>query len=142
MADEPFPNLVGVSVKQTSEKTEAYNCIAWAFEDNTRWWWPMRGCYWPIKHFRLSIREAFDQAFEGLGWKELPSGQTVGDSTKRIALYEIAGEPTHAARWLGAGVWTSKLGSDIDLQHELGDLDGPLYGSVARIYVKDSSPPV
>ena len=27
--------------------THRYNCIAWAFGDDTRWWWPAYGAFWP-----------------------------------------------------------------------------------------------
>jgi hypothetical protein len=35
-----------------------------------------------------------------------------------IALYSADGELTHAARRLDNGRWTSKLGPDIDIEHD------------------------
>jgi hypothetical protein len=53
---------------------------------------------------------------------------------EKIALYATPdGEPTHAARQLLNGKWTSKLGRWQDIEHELDGLVGELYGTVRRI---------
>jgi hypothetical protein len=43
------------------------------------------------------------------------------------------GTPSHAARQLRDGTWTSKLGMSEDIQHALEDLTGEVYGSVVHI---------
>jgi hypothetical protein len=43
------------------------------------------------------------------------------------------GEPTHAARQLPNGKWTSKLGRWQDIEHELDGLVGEMYGTVKQI---------
>jgi len=55
---------------------------------------------------------------------------------EKIALYALQGVPSHAARLLANGLWTSKLGADIDLSHDLSELEGPRYGQVIKIYCK------
>jgi hypothetical protein len=40
------------------------------------------------------------------------------------------GEPTHAARQLPNGKWTSKLGRWQDIEYELDGLVGKMYGTV------------
>jgi hypothetical protein len=46
---------------------------------------------------------------------------------------DAAGIPTHAARQLTSGAWTSKLGNAADIEHELRALEGEIYGVVALI---------
>ena len=40
-----FPNLAADDYTVASPKTQAYNCVAWAAGDASRWWEP--GIYWP-----------------------------------------------------------------------------------------------
>ena len=59
----------------------------------------------------------------------------------RIALYATTtGTPTHAARQLPDGRWTSKLGRWEDIEHRLPDLEGESYGAVVQI-MKRPTPP-
>jgi hypothetical protein len=50
----------------------------------------------------------------------------------KVAIFvDVVGVPTHAARQLDNGGWTSKLGSWVDIAHgELAGLEGEEYGSV------------
>jgi hypothetical protein len=45
----------------------------------------------------------------------------------------VDGTPTHAARQLPDGTWTSKLGISEDIQHALDDLAGAVYRAVVQI---------
>jgi hypothetical protein len=45
----------------------------------------------------------------------------------------MTGKPTHAARQVGYGKWTSKLGSLVDIEHDINGVSGTRYGSVAVI---------
>lgn len=132
-----FPNLGDVESKKTSEPDFCYNCIAWAFEDNTRFWWPnMQGAYWPRPaNSSQSDLEAFDDWLLADGWVQVATAE-FENGFKKVALYAQAGAPTHAARLLPSGVWTSKLGQNIDLSHALSDLEGPTYGQVLKIFRK------
>jgi hypothetical protein len=62
---------------------------------------------------------------------------------RKIGLYaDAAGKPTHAARQLASGEWTSKIGRDEDIVHEsLGQLEGAAYGHVVRVFRKSTAPP-
>jgi hypothetical protein len=132
----PFPNLSGVAAKKTSDKTDRYNCIAWAFRDSRRHWWPnQRRSYWPIDTLGLSIAGAFEKWFVSDGWEQCDSGD-LDVGFEKIALFGTGGVPKHAARQLPTGLWTSKLGPDIDLSHTLNDLIGPAYGAPMRFYRK------
>src|SRR6476661_5040408 len=43
------PNLRRTRFKVNSRADAAYNCVAWAAGDTSRWWWPMDDPfhYWP-----------------------------------------------------------------------------------------------
>jgi hypothetical protein len=135
--NQDFPRIGDVASKKTSEATDRYNCIAWAFGDNTRWWWPIKRRYWPLSFENKTPMDAFIELFDAYGWA-LTNNRTLEAGQKKIALYAslMDGQPTHAARQLPNGSWTSKLGKDIDLTHQLADLEGPAYGTVVRVFKK------
>jgi hypothetical protein len=76
--------------------------------------------------------EAFRDAFVALGY-EVCNDDTLEGGYEKVALFALAGRPTHAARQLSTGRWTSKLGPMEDIEHALPDLTGTLYGSVVLI---------
>jgi hypothetical protein len=135
-----FPALVGSGYTVTSPATDNYNCLAWAAGDSGRWWWPdrMGAAYWPAGVAREETMSAFLAAFATLGFAPADSDNAEPNVTK-IAIYARAGIPTHAARQLPGGRWTSKLGQAEDIEHALADLVGPVYGDVAVILVRAGS---
>ena len=130
-----FPRLTDTAAKKTSEPTAQYNCIAWAFEDNTKWWWPMRRRYWPLSYDGLTTMEAFLKLLATDGWVKTDN-RFFESGARKIALYAnvFDGQPTHAARLLENGAWTSKLGENIDISHDLHELEGPTYGTVVAVF--------
>ena len=61
---------------------------------------------------------------------------------EKVALYvSKEGKVTHAARQLLDGQWTSKLGGQYDVSHTLDALEGPEYGSVAKILKRSINGP-
>lgn len=55
---------------------------------------------------------------------------------EKVALYAKHNQPKHAARQLEDGRWTSKIGSNVDIEHaSLRAVEGPLYGTAA-MYLK------
>jgi hypothetical protein len=53
---------------------------------------------------------------------------------EKIAIFaDATGSPTHAARQLTSGRWTSKLGEAEDIEHELRAIEGDIYGTVVAI---------
>ncbi len=132
-----FPNLCNVAEKQTSPVDGRYNCIAWAFKDNRRWWWPCKHprVYWPLDFSKKTEMEAFEDLFDQDGWEQTENC-VYEISYEKVALYTLNNEPTHAARLLENGTWTSKLGPGIDLGHSLECLNGPEYGSLFKVYRK------
>lgn len=82
--------------------------------------------------------EAFINLFETIGYTVCENGD-LEEGIQKIALFEKDNEPTHAARQLPNGEWTSKLGSHIDVSHSLAAMEGGMYGKavvfMARKYL-------
>jgi hypothetical protein len=134
---DAFPNLQPDDYQVTSPATPRYNCIAWAAgKDDTSWWPPgdFNGYYWPPNLARDATIESFVKAFERLGYQVCDNNYVEPDVDK-VAIYaDASGAPTHAARQLESGSWSSKLGKAQDIEHNtLTALEGGLYGHVARI---------
>ena len=133
------PDLTADTCILTSPKSNRYNCIAWALGDTTRWWWPvpLRGLsYWPPGIPREETLAAFIQAFGTQNYAPCADG-SLQDGIEKVALFakRIAGElsPTHAARQLESGEWTSKMGSLEDISHVGVDaVNGPIYGTAIQ----------
>jgi hypothetical protein len=129
-----FPGLRGSGYQVTSPRADRYNCIAWAADDVSNWWWPDEpnqpdSSFWPPGVPRAHTLDAFCEAFATLGYAVCDDEQPeVG--YEKVALFSVNGEPTHAARLLTSGRWTSKLGPMEDIEHGLPDLEGDVYGTV------------
>jgi hypothetical protein len=134
---DALPNLTEQNCRETSQKTRAYNCIAWAAGDDQHWWWPgpIRG-YWPLNVPREETLEAFILAFGTLGYRECADG-SLEANIEKVALYAelVSGVlvPTHAARQLQDGCWTSKIGAFEDVEHlTVNDVNCAAYGTPVR----------
>jgi len=135
--DINFPRLDRSDYEITSHSTSTYNCIAWAAgESGSRPWWPRfdeqlerMGYYWPPGAPEEETVGAFIRCFEILEYEVCDSSGLEGEYEK-VVIYAKDGSPTHAARQLPSGKWTSKLGADADISHDISALDGPLYGCV------------
>ncbi len=130
-----FPQLSRSAYTITSPATPEYNCIAWAAGDTERWWWPVAGsyAYWPSDVPVQETLAAFMKAFATIGFMPCDDAHTE-QGYEKVALYvDQNGKPTHAARQLPNGRWTSKLGKIEDIEHEFEGVTGSVYGSVAQI---------
>jgi hypothetical protein len=130
-----FPQLNILNHVETSPATTRYNCVAWAAGNDTRWWWPdaHNTGYWPPKVPREETIEAFIRAYGTLGYVEC-NDATLEPGYEKIAIYATHSmgvhSPTHAAKQLPDGRWTSKLGVCEDITHTAVDcLVGPRYGA-------------
>ena len=129
-----FPRLAIGRCIVTSPETTSYNCIAWAAADTARWWWPTGRYYWPPGAQRTASLKAFEEAFATLGFRRLQNPDADESTVEMVAIYARPdGIPTHAARQLPSGRWTSKCGAGVDIEHELDGLEGDLYGSVVLV---------
>lgn len=130
---ESFPGLRESEFHVTSPADTGYNCIAWAAGEVLRWWEPdpFDQYYWPDGAARSGTLDAFVQAFTTIGYERCESEQLEEHYEKAALFVDAAGSPTHAARQLRSGRWTSKLGQHVDIEHDLRDLEGEKYGKVA-----------
>lgn len=136
--EDLFPALRSSAFLVTSPRARDYNCIAWAAGDVAAWWWPDADAdndaiHWPPDVLCEETLAAFVAAFATLGYepceREAPEA-----GYEKVALFAGPdGVPTHAARQLPSGRWTSKLGFLEDIEHELHNLDGELYGAVVLV---------
>lgn len=128
-----FPRLRVGSFHVTSPRNLHYNCIAWAAGDVSIWWWPIgdpRDTHWPTAAPRVLTLEAFRDAFASLGYSVCAGDEQEADFEKIAVFADTSGNPTHAARQLPNGRWTSKLGYAEDIEHALRDVEGDIYGTV------------
>lgn len=131
---DSFPNLHRHKYVETSPAVRRYNCIAWAVHVDTKWWWPdaVGVYYWPPNVPRNESVVAFTQAFATRGFVPSSSGAFESGKEKIVLYVDRSGKPTHAARQLTDGSWTSKLGESIDIMHvDEHCLTGPVYGQVS-----------
>jgi len=132
-----FPNLNISNHIITSNADPGYNCIAWAYGSNSKWFWPVKRSYWPANVTREATIEAFVELFASIRYQccDNPSHET---EYEKIAIYALDGIPTHAARQLNNGKWASKLGEDVDIEHDsLECLYGPIYGNTVTIMKRE-----
>ncbi len=134
-----FPNLNRDEYRVTSPASDRYNCIAWAAGDADNWWWPDpdpdSDSYWPATAPREETLASFRTVFESLGYRECATAEPE-PGFEKVAIYAKDDLPTHAARQLPNGSWTSKLGEWQDIEHQsLNALTGmaSIYGEVALL---------
>ncbi len=136
-----FPGLRGAGYVITSPADDRYNCIAWAAQDTGRWWWPADDSYWPEGAPREETIGAFIAAYGELGFISCDD-PLLESGYEKLAIYAAPdGTPTHVARQLPSGFWSSKLGQLQDIQHQLEDLAGPVYGSCAQFLKRERPSP-
>ena len=139
-----LPNLKRADYSVTSDQTpfsgtvnRPYNCIAWAAEENARWWWPGNtNCYWPPSIQSICTLDAFVAAFGTLRYKKCANGNPEPNMEKVAIYVDATGLPTHMARQLPSGRWTSKLGEWEDIEHRnplvLEGVGPERYGTVGQ----------
>ena len=94
--------------------------------------------YWPMEAPRAYSIDAYIRAFETLDFTPC-TDSGVEPGFEKVALYALGDEPTHAARQLPNGEWTSKLGQLEDIEHTLEGLVGAEYGSVVQLLQRPST---
>lgn len=106
--DQQFTAAVG-HYRITSKPDRFYNCLAFAAGISDEWWEHNPGYKWPA--FRSDKIASIVAVFAGLGYQRCAS-DTLEPGYERVALYELDGERTHAAKQLSSGRWLSKLGPE------------------------------
>jgi hypothetical protein len=137
-----FPDLARIGYHVTSPPDPDYNCIAWAVGLTNTWWWPDPDGFdfWPPGIVRERTLAAFIQALATAGYAPCNDG-SIESGWEKVAIYATDEGPTHAARQLIHGLWTSKLGPDDDIEHPLQGLCGPAYGIVVQFLRRSLAKP-
>lgn len=140
--EEAFPGLRETTYAETSPVDVSYNCIAWAAGDSKRWWEPdsFNQYFWPTNATRSYNLGAYVEAYATIGYARTDS-HALEPGIEKIAIFAAPdGRALHAARQLPTGRWTSKLGPNVDIEHDLQALEGQRYGQVAAILQRLRSP--
>jgi len=145
-----FANIRPDNFTCSSDRTShlpcwGYNCIAWAAGKTDKWWWPVEGdpcAFWPIPIDPIDpvTLEQFIKAFESEGFSVCRNSR-FENGFEKVAIYTDSNqEPTHAARLLPSGLWTSKMGRGEDIEHKtLNVVEGKRYGT-ATAFLKRPNP--
>jgi len=131
-----FDPIVDCTSDRTRGQRYPYNCIAWAAGRNNQWWWPSNkgGYTWPTQLLKEREGEEtiqnFIMAFELEGYAKCTNA-SFEHGYEKVAIFADSNRvPTHAARSLESGSWTSKLGNEEDIQHvTLDAISGIEYGT-------------
>jgi len=137
-----FPRLRAAPFRVTSLPDPVYNCVAWAAGVTDDWWWPLENpteAYWPDGVLRVRTLETIREVFATFAYAVCPGEGLEIDFEKIARFADALGVPTHAARQLPTGLWTSKLGRGEDIEHSLHDLEGHLYGAVVLVMKRPRS---
>jgi hypothetical protein len=96
--------------------------------------------FWPTGVRQVVDLDSFIAAFATLGFVRC-ADDTLERGFEKVALFASAkGTPTHAARQMPGGRWTSKMGRLEDIAHTLYSVGGTQYGEVA-CYLKRAIKP-
>jgi hypothetical protein len=117
-----------------------YNCIAFAADDYTKYWWPGK-FYWPDGVPENEDLDSFIACYKSLGYVECAMNRSFENGYEKIAIYmDPNNTPTHAAKQIHdeIGIWKSKLSWYHDIEHKLEGLIGwppnsKGYGNIACI---------
>jgi hypothetical protein len=129
-----FPGLKPGTYKIIGSASVHYNCIAWAVGKRDAFWWPDKALkrYWPPDIPLADTLDAFVQLFRSLGY-ETCTNPSFERRFEKVAIFVKGQNVTHAARQLGNGRWSSKLGMSELIEHDLGAIAGETYGDVQQI---------
>ena len=118
----------------TSPRDPQYNCIAYAVGDVTHFWDQIniKGYYWPPGAGSIDTLTGWMSIFQLHGYTET-TDRSLEIDYEKIAIYESADGPEHVARQKASGLWTSKMGRGVDIEHTLEGLEGEFYGKVSKI---------
>lgn len=99
------------------------------------------GVYWPPGIVALPSTSGVIAAYEACGFEVCASDDLEQGFDKIAVFTDAAGEPTHAARQLSTGMWTSKLGDHVDIEHDdVGAVGGVMYGE-PRVFMRRATGP-
>jgi hypothetical protein len=129
--ESQFMLLAAGDYRVTSPADPHYNCAGHAANRREKWW-PLPPFVWPKEAPRENTIAAFVQAYATLGYSQCPDGKQE-KGFEKLAIYANLEGPTHVARQLSNGKWTSKLGAYKDIEHRTPEsLTSSQYGRPVR----------
>ena len=135
-----FPALAEGGYEQTSKQDPTYNCIGHAVGEDDTWWEPVASMYWPRRVPRNYSLAALQAAVATVGYASCATEDLERDIEKIALFANDAGEYKHVARQLPDGAWTSKLGGQEDIRHQLRQLEGVEFGRVVAFMSRAREP--
>ena len=131
-----FPGLADDDPLVAESADPNYNCVAWAVGVTDAWWWPCEAdAHWPEGVADVLSLEAMVAALGTEGYLPCPDG-VPEDGFEKAAIYCRNQLPTHVARQLANGRWSSKLGRDCLVSHATpGGVESAVYGRV-ELYLR------
>jgi hypothetical protein len=132
--EEDCRSLRDSPYKITSPRDPQYNCIAYAIGDVSQFWdqISIKGYYWPPGAGSVQTLDGWMSVFEIHGYMETDN-RDLEPKYEKVAIYATTDGPEHVARQKASGMWTSKMGKGVDIEHTLEGLEGDFYGKVAKI---------
>ena len=114
-----FPGLRDADFRITSPTDPVYNCVAWAAGLTTEWWQPnYPDGVWPNGVALEGTASAVMHALATVGYELCENGH-LEEGVEKAAIFSEGERFKHVARQLPSGLWTSKLGRQWDIEHEL-----------------------
>ena len=102
--------------------------------------WPDEDSFWPAGIPVENEIESFVALFASQGY-EISDDSDIEPGVEKVALYADINGPTHAARQIPNGRWTSKLGGQVDVEHLAPEtVSGGAYGDVVVILCRPERP--
>lgn len=131
-----FANL-GDEFEVLAPASTTYNCISWSLGVRDRW-------IWPAKNGAPVSFGDFDDLYKGQGYRRSNKLDVDLDSGReKVVLYakvSVNGvlEPTHSARQLDDGSWSSKVGRLPLIRHlHPEDVSGDTYGEPFALFTRE-----
>ncbi len=129
---EIFPDLDVDKTVVTAPATMDYNCISWTVGETKQWFWPPKMYYW-----RHPDQSAFDLFYEKNGFVRAEKGEIAvwGKLDGYLLTHGCVSGPGHGPSW------ESKCGDLAQIQHELSELEGNIYGKPVSFYTRAGDAP-
>ena len=122
------PNTEKYPIKAHSSSNFLRNCPVKRFS-----------CSGPLQNIYPSLIFSFSKSLD-------PSSRSyrlLEEGFIKVAIFADSSlRPTHVARQLSNGNWTSKLGQNIDIEHDITGVECAKYGNALRYMKKSTSPEI
>jgi hypothetical protein len=138
--EEDCPGLRHSPYTIRSPRDPKYNCIAFAAGDLTQFWDDLglppgvrvKGYYWPDGAPNAGTVDGWVKVFEIHGYTET-ADSSLESEYEKVAIYGSDIGAEHVARQKASGVWVSKMGKGVDIEHTLEGLEGDFPGRVIKV---------